>query len=280
MTNIFITIFAYFIDKKFGEFSFIKHPVIYMGKLITFFEKRFYKDSICRGFLLTFFVVGVTTMGAVFISFLFSYLPLYLNIILTSVLASTLIAHNMLKSAVKNVLDAKDQKQAISMLVSRDTKDLTPSEIYKASIETYSENLSDGVIAPMFYLVLFGFVGIVFYKTINTLDSMVGYRNEKYEKFGKVSALTDDVLNFVPSRLTAIIIMLIAKQKNIFAFYKDGKKHQSPNAGHPITAMAIACNVTLGGDTSYFGKIQKKATFGNGKKNITKKDVLKALKVI
>jgi len=166
------------------------------------------------------------------------------------------------------------------MLVSRDTKELSDSDVYKAAIETYGENLSDGVIAPLLFLLFFGLPGIVFYKTVNTLDSMVGYRNKKYENYGKASAILDDILNFIPSRLTAILIMYLAKQKDIFAFYKDGKKHDSPNAGHPITAMALALDLKLGGDTSYFGKIKKKATFGVGKEVIEEYDIHKALAII
>jgi len=163
------------------------------------------------------------------------------------------------------------------MLVSRDTENMTESDIYKASIETYAENLSDGVVAPLFYLLLFNLPGIIIYKTINTMDSMVGYRNKRYEKFGKVAAKLDDILNYIPSRITAVFIMIASKEKKVFAFYKDGKKHESPNAGHPITAMALACGIKLGGDTYYFGKLKEKATFGDGKAKIDSYDLNKAL---
>jgi adenosylcobinamide-phosphate synthase len=166
------------------------------------------------------------------------------------------------------------------MVVSRDTKDLSESEIYKAAIESYGENLSDGVVAPLFYLLLFGLPGIILYKTINTMDSMVGYKNKRYEKFGKVAAKLDDLANFIPSRLTALLIMIVAKQKPLLGFYEDGKKHESPNAGHPITAMALALGVQLGGDTSYFGKIKHKPHFGKGREEITKEDVYKALEIL
>ena len=106
---------------------------------------------------------------------------------------------------------------------------------------------------------------------------MVGYRTKKYENYGKASAILDDILNYIPSRITAILIMIISKNKNIFAFYKDGVKHDSPNAGHPITAMALYLGVKIGGDTSYFGKIKSKACFGNGRKNILASDLVNAL---
>jgi len=277
MNNILITILAYTIDRIFGEFSFIKHPIIIIGNLITFFEKKFYKNSILRGLSLLIFMLVVVGGVVSFLTYFLNSLPTFLNIIITSFIASMFLAHRMLYDSVKEILSAENKKEAISMLVSRDTADMSDSDVYKASIETYAENLSDGVIAPAFYLLLFGLPGIVIYKTINTLDSMVGYRNEKYENYGKVSAILDDVVNFIPSRITAVLIMVLGKQKDIFSFYKDGKKHDSPNAGHPITAMALVVGVKLGGDTSYFGKIKKKAHFGIGRKNITQNDVLRAI---
>ena len=155
---------------------------------------------------------------------------------------------------------------------------IAPVLLLKSRNETYAENLSDGVIAPLFYLLCFGLVGAFVYKAINTLDSMVGYRNTKYEKFGKFSARLDDVVNYIPSRITALIIALLFFSKKAFLeFYKYGKKHESFNAGLPISAFALALNVKLGGPTSYFGKIKNKPFFGNGKENIENSDVLKAL---
>ncbi|WP_434657954.1 adenosylcobinamide-phosphate synthase CbiB [Sulfurimonas sp. NW9] len=278
--NIFIALFAYLIDRKFGEFSFIKHPVIVIGEIITFFEEKFYKDSVTRGCLLVLFVLGTVSF---FTLSLYLYLQLFntfVNILISSFIASMFIAHKMLRDSVRNVLHVKNKKEAIAMLVSRDTQEMSESDVYKAAIETYAENLSDGVVAPLFYLLLFNLPGIVIYKAVNTMDSMVGYRNEKYEKFGKCAAKLDDIANFIPSRLTALLIMFLAKQKNIFAFYADGKKHESPNAGHPITAMALALHVKLGGDTYYFGKLKKKAHFGEGKTKIEKTDVQNALKLL
>jgi adenosylcobinamide-phosphate synthase len=108
---------------------------------------------------------------------------------------------------------------------------------------------------------------------------MVGYRTRRYENYGKASAILDDILNFIPSRITALLIMIFYGQKDIFAFYKDGKKHDSPNAGHPITAMALSLGVKLGGATSYFGKIKEKPFFGKGREKIEEQDVRKALKI-
>ena len=280
MSNLLITLFAYLIDRKYGEFSFIKHPIIIIGELISWFERHFYKDSIMRGVTLLLFMLLITTSFAYLLASLLEKLPYPLYIFFTSIIASIFIAHKMLRDAVRGVVFAKDKREAISMLVSRDTKELSESDIYKAAIETYGENLSDGVVAPLLYLLFFGLPGIIFYKTVNTLDSMVGYRNKKYERYGKASAKLDDVLNFIPSRVTAMLIMLLSKQKDIFAFYADGKKHDSPNAGHPITAMAVALDVRLGGDTSYFGEIKSKPYFGRGRKEIKGEDVLRSLEFV
>jgi len=276
--NIYITLFAYMLDKFFGEFTFIKHPVIYIGDIITFFEQKFYNNSIQRGVLLVVFVLMIVIFFTFTIYFYLQLLSPFINIIVSSFLSSMFLAHNMLYDAVGAILHAKDKKSLISQLVSRDTENLSESEIYKAAIETYAENLSDGVIAPLFYLLLFGLPGIVLYKTINTMDSMIGYKNERYEKFGKVAARLDDIANFIPSRLTALLIMAVGKQKNLFAFYKNGAKHESPNAGHPITAMALSLGIKLGGDTAYFGTIKKKAFFGTGRENITAQDLQNMLR--
>nr|WP_321267361.1 adenosylcobinamide-phosphate synthase CbiB [uncultured Sulfurimonas sp.] len=277
MSNILIALFAYFIDRVFGEFKFIKHPVIIIGEIITFFEERYYKDSILRGLLLVLFVLGLVSFASISIYLYLGEMNHVLNIIISSFLASMFLAHKMLYDSVKAVLVSQNKREVISMLVSRDTQHMSESDIYKASIETYAENLSDGVIAPLFYLTLFGLPGIIIYKAINTMDSMVGYRNERYENYGKVAAKLDDIVNYIPARLTAVLIMLVFKQKAIFSFYKYGKKHDSPNAGHPISAMAIGLGISLGGDTYYFGKLKKKPYFGDGKKETSVAYVKKAL---
>ena len=279
MNSILITFFAYLIDKTFGELRFIKHPIVLMGDLIIFFENRFYQNSVIRGFLLVSFILSVISLLSIIINSLLGLFGDVLNMLLSSIIASIFLAHHMLYNAVKELLTSDEKRSKLSMLVSRDTKELNDSEIYKAAIETYAENLSDGVIAPLFYLLLFGLPGIIIYKAINTMDSMVGYRNEKYEKYGKVAAILDDIANYVPSRIAAVLIMLISEHKNIFSFYKNGSKHDSPNAGHPITAMALFLGVKLGGDTFYFGKLKHKAYFGNGRSEIKKTDLEKALSI-
>jgi len=265
---------AYFIDYIFGEFEkikFFKHPIIFMGEYIKWFEKNFYQDSVLRGFTLTISLLGIVFVITYFLSF-------FDNILIQGFLCSFAISSKMLFDSVKEIIHSDNPKVAISMLVSRDTKDMSDNDINKAAIETYAENLSDGVIAPMFYILLFGIVGAFIYKAINTLDSMIGYRNERYENFGKFAAKLDDVINYIPSRITAILISLFLNSYKAFKqFYSFGKEHESPNAGHPISAMALALGIKLGGPTSYFGKIKEKPYFGDGREEIYKEDILRAL---
>ncbi len=273
-----VTLIAYLIDKIFGEFSFIRHPVVLMGDYIKWFEKYFYKDDVVRGALLTISLLTlVFTLSFMVQNILSKWGHPFLQVIIVSLIASTTIASKMLYDSVKDIIKHPEN---IRFLVSRDTENLSESDINKAAIETYAENLSDGVIAPLFYLLLFGLWGAFVYKAINTLDSMVGYRNEKYEKFGKFSAKLDDVVNYIPARITALLIALLSKGAVATApckFYKYGKRHESPNAGHPISAMALALGIKLGGDTSYFGKVKSKPYFGEGRENITKEDIQNAL---
>ena len=278
LTNIYIALLAYLVDKFFGEFAYIKHPIIYIGDIISFFEAKFYKDSKRRGLSLVLFVLAVVGFFAYAIYFYLQLLAPALTILISAVLASMFLAHRMLYDSVAEILYAEDKKALLSQLVSRDTENLSESDIYKAAIETYAENLNDGVIAPLFYLLLFGLPGIILYKTINTMDSMVGYRNERYENFGKAAARLDDFANFIPARITALLIMAVGKQRKLFSFYKNGSLHDSPNAGHPITAMALVLGIKLGGDTSYFGIVKEKAFFGQGRENIEAKDLQNMLR--
>lgn len=263
-----IALIAYLTDRIFGEFPFIRHPVILMGDFITAFEKRFYRDSILRGFWLVFWLLA-TVLALV------TPISLIDNPWILGIIASTGIAGKMLYTSVSNVLN---DPQSIRYLVSRDTENLSESDINKAAIETYAENLSDGVIAPLFYLLVFGLVGLFLYKAVNTLDSMVGYRNDKYEKFGKVAARLDDIANYIPSRITAVLIVtLFGKLTHLRQTRHYGALHESPNAGYPIAAMALSLGLSLGGATSYFGVIKNKPYFGEGKREISDGDIRRAL---
>jgi len=272
-----IVLIAFLIDRLIGEFP-IKHPVSIMGDYISWYERKFYADSILRGALLTLTLIIVTVLIMVLLLLLISSLPEYIAIISFGIIASTGLAGKMLYESVKNILIADDKKKALSYLVSRDTENMSDSDIYKGAIETYAENLSDGVIAPLFYLILFGVIGLFIYKAINTLDSMVGYRTSRYERFGKFSARLDDVMNYIPARITSVLISVVScRWESVRAIFQTGSKHSSPNAGYPISAMAGAIGVSLGGPTSYQGELKEKPYFGSGRINIEAEDLVKTL---
>jgi adenosylcobinamide-phosphate synthase len=271
---------AYLIDWVFGEFP-CKHPVVWMGDFISGFERRYYRNNICPGALLVIGLIGWVLSVSLILVYLCSLLPTWLTLIALAIIASTGLAMNMLHASVAGLLAAGNPRQALSYLVSRDTENMTETEVYKAGLETWAENLSDGVIAPLFYLVLFGLPGIAVYKAINTMDSMIGYKTERYFYFGKTAAIVDDIANFIPARLTALLIVLLAKDKRRawHCIQRDGHKLESPNAGYPIAAMAGALGVMLGGDASYHGKIKHKPTLGEPLSPVDKSALTKALQM-
>lgn len=271
---------AYLVDMVFGEFP-CKHPVVLMGDLINAFERRFYSDRILPGALLVISLIALALLISVTLVYLCGLLPSWLSLIVLALLASTGLAMNMLHESVAALLTAENPKQALSYLVSRDTQDMTETEIYKAGLETWAENLSDGVIAPLFYLLLFGLPGIAVYKAINTMDSMIAYKTERYFYFGKTAAIVDDIANYIPARLTALLIVLLSKDKQRAwqCLSRDGNKLESPNAGFPIAAMAGALGVALGGDASYHGKIKHKPTLGLPVNPVYKFTLTKALQM-
>ncbi|MDI1293418.1 MAG: adenosylcobinamide-phosphate synthase CbiB [Methylobacter sp.] len=258
-----LAILAYLVDLFFGEFP-CKHPVVWMGDFISAFERRFYRDRILPGALLVTGLIALTLLISTTLVYLCGFLPAWMSLIILAIFASTGLAMNMLHASVAALLTAKQPKQALRYLVSRDTEDMSDTQIYKAGLETWAENLSDGVIAPLFYLLLFGLPGIAVYKAINTMDSMIAYKTERYFYFGKTAAIVDDIANYIPARLTALLIVSLAtdKQRAWQCLWRDGKKMESPNAGYPIAAMAGALGVALGGDARYHGQVKHKPTLG------------------
>lgn len=269
---------AYSIDLIFGELP-CKHPVVFMGEFISEFERRFYCDNITTGAVLVASLLFITALISLSLVLLIDLLPSGLDVLVLAVFASTGLAMNMLYSSVAGILTAEHPKLALSYLVSRDTNAMSDTEIYKAAIETWAENLSDGVIAPLFYLVLFGLPGLAVYKAINTMDSMIAYKTPRYFYFGKIAALLDDVANYLPARLTALLIVLISdnKQRAWQCVKQDGGKLESPNAGYPIAAMAGALGVALGGDAVYHGQLKHKPQLGFAIKPVNQQTLAQAL---
>lgn len=282
---------AFILDLIFGDPENITHPVQIIGKLIEILEKILLrkKYKVLTGGLLAIITILSTYFICYFISKniknpIFAILEIYLMY--------TIFSINSLEregKKVYNILkkgDIEVARKELSYLVSRDTNEMDEKMIIRSTMETISENTVDGVIAPMFYMILGGLPLAMTYKAINTLDSMVGYKNEKYIEFGKISAKIDDVANFIPARITGILIVIVAfilkyDYKNSFKiFMRDRKNHSSPNSGHPEASVAGAIGVQFGGKVSYFGKNVEKPTIGNKVKEFETEDILKNIKIM
>ena len=265
-------LFAYVLDWLLGDPAWLPHPVRWMGQIIGTGERwlrKFAKTSVgelVAGAILVLIVVGIFGLGS---WKLLAWLRAWnstLGVIASVLLAATTLATKSLldeAEAVQRFLEAGNLELARSQLariVGRDTEDLDEAEITRAAIETLAESSSDGIVAPMFYLMIGGVPAALAYKVVNTLDSMIGHHGPRYEYFGKCAARLDDVANFVPARLTAALIVLSAwtlrlDWQNAWRMLRrDGGKHSSPNAGRPEAAMAGALGVQLGGTNFYDGE--------------------------
>lgn len=273
-----VALLAYVFDHLFGEFPW-KHPVQFMGDFIKTYEQRFYRNNCLAGLGLVVSLLLITFLLSIAIEYSCAILPEPFALLGLALFSSSGLAMKMLHQSVAEILSTQNPKQTIAYLVSRDTDAMTETDIIKAALETWAENLSDGVIAPLFYLLLFGLPGIAVYKAINTLDSMVGYKTPSYFYFGKTAAILDDIANFIPARLTALLLILLSKNKaSAWHFaWQDGHKLESPNAGFPIAALAGSLGVALGGDAYYHGKMKHKPTLGHPLNPLTKNTLKQSL---
>ncbi len=274
-------------DSLIGDPYSMPHPIRVFGNAISNIESRLNKGDSrkFKGFVTMLFLVGTT--------YSIFYVAQYLvsaNIIVWSIFTAIFVYYGLsnrclivegLKVEKKLIAgDIEGARYQLSMIVGRDTSSLTPSEIRSAVIETLSENLSDGVIAPLLYFVLGGIPLMMSYKMINTLDSMVGYKNERYNDFGYASAKMDDLANFIPARLTALMIVVVSCSLRAARFILNyGNKHSSPNSGYPESAVAGVLDIRLGGANSYFGKIVEKPYIGSNDRPIEHQDVISACMV-
>jgi adenosylcobinamide-phosphate synthase len=279
MNNCLFVLTGYLLDLKFGDPYFKFHPVKIIGNIIYFLEDLFNYGSCKKVKGLITLILCVSIVYAVILFLInFTNSIFLLNFIISSIFFYWGIANKQLIMEGKNIINYLKQgnidaaRFKLSMIVGRDTENLNEHEIKKAVIETMSENLNDGVIAPLFYFFIGGLPLMYVYKSVNTLDSMIGYKNEIYEDFGYFSAKTDDILNFIPSRLTGILIAFVNFNYNAIIFMvKYGKLHSSPNAGYPEAAIAGVLDCKLGGNSSYNGIIFEKAYMGKSDKEITLK---------
>ena len=287
---------AYILDLIFGDPQNIIHPVQIIGKIISLGEKILLKEKsgsrykFFAGIILNIFVVSITYGLTCLIykssktSGVFTLIEIYLMYTVFSV-NSLAREGNRVYNILKEGNIEKARKD-LSYLVSRDTETMDEKMIIRSTMETISENTVDGIVAPMFYMFLGGLPLAMTYKAINTLDSMVGYKNERYMDFGKFSAKIDDIANFIPARITGFLIVAASMilrynyKNSLKIFIRDRKNHSSPNSAHAEASVAGALGVQFGGRVSYFGKEADKPTIGDKIKDFELEDIKKNIKIM
>lgn len=273
---------AWILDRWLGDPAWLPHPVVGFGKLISWGEKRLNKGKgrVWKGALL-----AIGLVAAVYL--LATLIPRFTiaGCLINTLLIFYCLAGTTLVREVRMVFEAVDRsldegRQQVARIVGRDTSELSAQEVRTAALETLAENLSDGVIAPLFWYLLLGVPGMLAYKMVNTLDSMIGYKNERYLLFGRVAARIDDVANYIPARLTAILMVLVSGRLSLFRFvWKYGRQHASPNSGYPEAALAGILNCRFGGPHNYFGEQVWKPFIGETDRPLTTKDMKQATRI-
>ena len=289
-----ILIGAYLIDLAIGDPRFLSHPVILMGRLVSFLEKiirKGIKSERAGGFLLVILVLLITggiTYGLLYLAYMISN---FLGAVLECILIYQIFATKSLREESMKVAEALDNsltegRKAVAYIVGRDTSDLTERGVIKATVETVAENTTDGVVAPIVFCAIGGAGLGMIYKAINTMDSMIGYKNERYIKFGTAAAKLDDFVNFIPARITAFIMIIASgflgmDMKNAIRIFKrDRFNHKSPNSAQTESVCAGALDIELAGNACYFGELYEKPIIGDDIRDIEIEDIRKAKKLM
>ena len=297
--SVMITVAAFLIDALIGDPRSKFHPVVLMGKLIVVLEYFLRRDfdtstkKILKGGLLVLIVVLTSYGVGALISITAGMAgSLTAKIFIEALILSFMITPRSLAEAGREIyylLSAENLQQArykVGWIVGRDTKNLNEAEITRATVETISENTVDGIISPLFYFAIGGLPLAVAYRAVNTMDSMLGYKNERYLYFGRIAARLDDVANFIPARITAILFLMSAlilnlDFKNAFKMLvRDADKHPSPNGGYAEATVAGALNVRLGGFNSYFGVQHFRAYMGDPNESLQAAHILAAIRMM
>lgn len=294
---------GFVLDLLIGDPHFIPHPVRLIGSLISFLDKRLNSEAgynsseneanltkYKRGVLLAFTVIFATFAVSVIILVAAYSINLYAGVIVEAVMTWQILATKCLRVESMRVYDAlrtdrvEAGRRAVSMIVGRDTSVLDEAGVTRAAVETIAENTSDGVIAPMLYTAIGGPVLGFVYKAVNTMDSMLGYKNDKYMYFGRFAARLDDVVNFIPARISAYLMIIAAfiggrqfDGRNAYRIFKrDRFNHASPNSAQTESVCAGALRVQLAGDAVYFGRLVKKKYIGDRLREIEYEDIKRA----
>ena len=282
-----IVIAAYLLDCLLGDPAWLPHPVVLFGKMISKGEHKLNQGEHrkLKGALLAISLVLLVFSATWGLLMLCREISPWLNVVLQIILVFFCLAGTTLIKEVRDVFLALDRsleegRKQVARIVGRDTTRLSAQEVRKAALETLAENLSDGVIAPLFWYIILGVPGMMAYKMVNTLDSMIGYHSERYLHFGCFAAKLDDVANYIPARLTALLMVLVAGKPRLLAFVKRfGRCHASPNSGYPESALAGILDCQFGGPHIYFGELFDKPYIGTNDRELTTADMRLAIKI-
>ena len=270
---------GWLLDFIFGDPSRLPHPIVWFGKMISWGEHRLNSGThrMAKGALMAVAFILLVFFAVWGLKRLIPNLVLWL--ILDTVIIFYCLAGTTLIREVREVFLALDRsldegRRQVARIVGRDTSQLSAQEVRTAALETLAENLSDGVIAPLFWLALLGTPGMLAYKMVNTLDSMIGYRTERYKDFGSWAARIDDVANYIPARLTALLMVIASGRLSLLKFvWQNGRRHASPNSGYPEAALAGILNCRFGGPHIYFGELFDKPYIGTNDRELTTRDM-------
>lgn len=274
-------VIGYLFDLLLGDPRWLPHPIRFFGNLISWGDKALNKGSSrkIKGAFLTIILIGGTFLSFYGLMFFLNAYPLF-YILVASIFVFYGLANKSLIEEANAVIHTLDKngleagRKRLAWIVGRDVTQLSENQVRIAVLETLSENLSDGVIAPLFFYAVGGVPGIMAYKMINTLDSMIAYKSTKYLAFGYTAAKIDDWANFIPARITAILIAVVNRSRLSWEFiWKYGAEHASPNAGYPEAALAGVLNCQFGGPNYYKGKLVDKPHIGNHPRLLRPKDM-------
>ena len=283
----FSLILGWFLDRLLGDPSYLPHPVVLFGKMIAKGERRLNRGKfrVFKGALLAISLISVVVLATWALMLIADDINIYIGMAVRAILVFYCLAGTTLIREVRQVFYAIDRsldegRRQVARIVGRDTSELTDEEVRKAALETLAENLSDGVIAPLFWFAVGGVQAMMAYKMVNTLDSMIAYHSPRYLKFGKVAARIDDIANYIPARLTALLMLISANRLSLIKFVmKYGPCHASPNSGWPEAALAGILGCRFGGPHKYFGEIFYKPYIGDKDKPLTRQDMEKAVRI-
>lgn len=270
---------GWLLDWLFGDPVRLPHPIVWFGKAIAWCEHRLNQGSYRKA------KGGMTAVALIAATYAIGFLINSQLSIINFLVVFYCLAGTTLIREVRAVFLALDRsldegRKQVARIVGRDTSELSAQEVRTAALETLAENLSDGVIAPLFWFALLGTPGMLAYKMVNTLDSMIGYKTERYRDFGCWAAHIDDVANYIPARLTALLMVLAAGKPQLATFvWKNGRKHASPNSGYPEAALAGILDCRFGGPHHYFGQLFDKPYIGSNDRPLTTADMRTAIRV-